>query len=155
MHNLRAELAARGWTYADVADRSGIYAGRFSKWAADEGSPQLGHLVRLADALGISIDRLVRGPDSFAEDAVYGADARALFEIVFGGAEPIGFAEAVRRIIAGGRQRPAATAAALAPRIDDPVGSDDYPLGTKPTGPAPRQKPPRGAGGKRRRKPPQ
>lgn len=50
-----------GLTQSELAMRAKLTPAAISQLEAGEREPQLGTLVRLADALGVSIDRLVRG----------------------------------------------------------------------------------------------
>ncbi len=47
---LKLEREARGWSLAELAERSGVSRGAISKIERNESSPTAGVLVRLADA---------------------------------------------------------------------------------------------------------
>jgi transcriptional regulator with XRE-family HTH domain len=62
--NLAEELGrARrgGHRQLDVAEAVGVSQTTMSSWKGGRSQPDLDHLVLLADALGVSLDRLVRG----------------------------------------------------------------------------------------------
>ena len=56
---LRLERETRGWSLADLAERSGVSRGAISKIERGESSPTAGLLVRLADAFDLTLAGLV------------------------------------------------------------------------------------------------
>jgi transcriptional regulator with XRE-family HTH domain len=58
-HRLRLERAARGWSQADLADRSGVAKATISKIEREEMSPTAVILVRLAGAFDLTLAGLL------------------------------------------------------------------------------------------------
>lgn len=58
--NLREVRTERGMTQRALAELSGIYQGHISHFESGRRQPLIHNLVRLADALGVSTDRLLR-----------------------------------------------------------------------------------------------
>jgi transcriptional regulator with XRE-family HTH domain len=56
---LKLEREARGWSLADLAERSGVSRGAISKIERGESSPTAGLLVRLADAFDLTLAGLI------------------------------------------------------------------------------------------------
>jgi transcriptional regulator with XRE-family HTH domain len=56
---LKLEREARGWSLADLAERSGVSRGAISKVERGEASPTAGVLVRLADAFDLTLAGLM------------------------------------------------------------------------------------------------
>src|ERR1700727_194664 len=56
---LRLERDARGWSLADLAERSGVAKATISKIEREEASPTAVILVRLASALDLTLPRLL------------------------------------------------------------------------------------------------
>jgi len=56
---LKLERETRGWSLADLAERSGVSRGAISKIERGESSPTAGVLVRLADAFDLTLAGLV------------------------------------------------------------------------------------------------
>ena len=56
---LKLEREARGWSLADLAERSGVSRGAISKIERGESSPTAGLLVRLAEAFDLTLAGLI------------------------------------------------------------------------------------------------
>lgn len=73
VRTLKALLKARGWTQAELARRVGVSRQAVSQWLrGDEANLQGRHLLRLSEALGVSVEDLARplpcfDPESHAE----------------------------------------------------------------------------------------
>ena len=61
--HLRALRSSRGWSLEELAGRSGVSKGMVVQIEAGRTNPSVGTLVRLADAFGVTIARLLE-PDS-------------------------------------------------------------------------------------------
>ena len=68
------ERAQRGWSLADVAERSGVSRSMLSKIERGEASPTTTVLVRIAIAFGITLSELLAGPTSQASRLARAAD---------------------------------------------------------------------------------
>lgn len=66
--NLVALRKARGLTQNELADLLDIQPRLLGRWERGQGKPQFDYLVKLADVLEVSIDRLVRGAEGQAPD---------------------------------------------------------------------------------------
>ncbi|HXQ16212.1 MAG TPA: XRE family transcriptional regulator [Caulobacteraceae bacterium] len=64
---LKLEREARGWSLADLAERSGVSRGAISKIERGESSPTAGLLVRLADAFDLTLAGLLARAEGGAE----------------------------------------------------------------------------------------
>jgi transcriptional regulator with XRE-family HTH domain len=64
---LRQERESRGWTLADLAERSGVSRGAISKIERGESSPTAGLLVRLADAFDLTLAGLLARAEGGAD----------------------------------------------------------------------------------------
>ena len=71
---LRAEREARGWTLADLADRSGVSRAMISKIERCEASPTATVLVRLAAAFDLTLAEFFAGLEQPRERLVRAAD---------------------------------------------------------------------------------
>src|SRR3981189_2382872 len=60
---LRLERSSRGWSLADLAERSGVSQATISKIELEEGSPPAGLLVRLAGAFDLTLAGLLLGAE--------------------------------------------------------------------------------------------
>jgi transcriptional regulator with XRE-family HTH domain len=58
--NLRSLREARGWSQQQLADNSGVPRPTVAHLESGEGNPTLSVLVRVATALGVSLEHLVR-----------------------------------------------------------------------------------------------
>jgi transcriptional regulator with XRE-family HTH domain len=58
--NLRSLREARGWSQQQLADNSGVPRPTIAHLESGEGNPTLSVLVRVATALGVSLEHLVR-----------------------------------------------------------------------------------------------
>ena len=57
--NLKVERAKKGWSQADLANASGINVGSIARYETGENVPGLEQALKMARALGCSIDALV------------------------------------------------------------------------------------------------
>ena len=64
---LKLEREARGWSLADLAERSGVSRGAISKIERGESSPTAGLLVRLADAFDLTLAGLLARAEGGAD----------------------------------------------------------------------------------------
>src|SRR5579872_735480 len=71
---LKLEREARGWSLADLAERSGVSRGAISKIERGESSPTAGLLVRLADAFDLTLAGLLARADGGADRLSRAAD---------------------------------------------------------------------------------
>jgi transcriptional regulator with XRE-family HTH domain len=71
---LRLEREARGWSLADLAERSGVSRGAISKIERGESSPTAGLLVRIADAFDLTLAGLIARAEGGAERLSRAAD---------------------------------------------------------------------------------
>lgn len=49
---------AWGWTQLELSERVGVAVAVISHWETGHRTPSLGHAIKLARALGVSLDRL-------------------------------------------------------------------------------------------------
>ena len=61
-NNLYRLRKLRGWTQQELADQLGVTNRSVSKWETGETLPETGQLIPLADAFGVTMDELLRGP---------------------------------------------------------------------------------------------
>ena len=61
-NNLYRLRKLRGWTQQELADQLGVTNRSVSKWETGETLPETGQLIPLADAFGVTVDELLRGP---------------------------------------------------------------------------------------------
>jgi len=71
---LKLERDARGWSLADLAERSGVSRGAISKIERGESSPTAGLLVRLADAFDLTLAGLLARAEGGADRLSRAAD---------------------------------------------------------------------------------
>src|ERR1700722_3573663 len=71
---LKLEREARGWSLADLAERSGVSRGAISKIERGESSPTAGLLVRLADAFDLTLAGLLARAEGEADRLSRAAD---------------------------------------------------------------------------------
>jgi transcriptional regulator with XRE-family HTH domain len=71
---LKLEREARGWSLAELAERSGVSHGAISKIERSESSPTAGVLVRLADAFDLTLAGLLARAEDGGERLVRAAD---------------------------------------------------------------------------------
>lgn len=57
--NIRKYRMLSGWTQAQLAEMLSITAQNVSKWESEKAVPDVAHLASMADAFGISVDRLL------------------------------------------------------------------------------------------------
>lgn len=69
---------AKGWTQAQLAQQLGVTDKAVSRWETGRGFPDVGILVPLAGALGVSVIELINGERAAAEIPVEQADAAVL-----------------------------------------------------------------------------
>ena len=62
---LKEHRLARGLTFKDIENKTGINNGNLSRWERDEVLPNIDSCVQLAEFYGISIDELLGISDSF------------------------------------------------------------------------------------------
>jgi transcriptional regulator with XRE-family HTH domain len=90
-------IEARGWSWADLSRATGIRKARFSLWKKPQGEPSFSEVIAICDALDFSLDELRRLDDQPAPPART-EEAKILLDTVFGGDNPIGLTEALRRL---------------------------------------------------------
>ena len=61
---MRALRTARALSQREIATRIGCSDSAFSKWETGESSPDADVLIRIADTFGVSLDYLLRGPNT-------------------------------------------------------------------------------------------
>ena len=61
--NVRRLAESRGWTLVQLADFAGVGRGRLYAILDGHGSPTIRTVKRIADALGVPIDGLLRPPE--------------------------------------------------------------------------------------------
>jgi transcriptional regulator with XRE-family HTH domain len=66
--HLRALREAAGLSRADLARKAGVPASTLRNWEAGRGFPELPACLRLAEALGVPVERLAEGVDDPAEE---------------------------------------------------------------------------------------
>jgi transcriptional regulator with XRE-family HTH domain len=66
--HLRALRGAAGLSRADLARRAGVMVSALAGWERDRGFPSLGASLRLAEVLGVSVERLADGAKAPGED---------------------------------------------------------------------------------------
>jgi transcriptional regulator with XRE-family HTH domain len=59
--NLRRLREQAGWTQTEMAGRAGVPFRSYQNWEAGVREPRIAALAALADALGVSVDDLIRG----------------------------------------------------------------------------------------------
>ena len=58
--NIREARIAKGLTQKDLARRMGVDRSTVTKWENDQSNPKVAALSKLADALGVTTDELLR-----------------------------------------------------------------------------------------------
>ncbi|HZZ90367.1 MAG TPA: helix-turn-helix transcriptional regulator, partial [Caulobacteraceae bacterium] len=71
---LKLERETRGWSLADLAERSGVSRAAISKIERGEASPTAGVLVRLADAFDLTLAGLLARAEDRADRLSRSAD---------------------------------------------------------------------------------
>jgi transcriptional regulator with XRE-family HTH domain len=66
--HLRALREGAGMSRAELARRAGVPAGTLRNWEGDRGFPGLAACLRLAEALGVPVERFAEGVEDPAED---------------------------------------------------------------------------------------
>jgi len=66
--NLVALRKARRLTQAELAELLDVQPRLLGRWERGQGKPQFDYTLKLADALEVSLDRLLRGPNTGKED---------------------------------------------------------------------------------------
>jgi putative transcriptional regulator len=66
--HLRALRDQAGLSRAELARRAGVPASTLRSWENDRGFPNVAAGVRLAEALGVPVERLAEGVEDPAED---------------------------------------------------------------------------------------
>jgi HTH-type transcriptional regulator, cell division transcriptional repressor len=66
--HLRALREAAGLSRAELARKAGVPISTLRNWEASRGFPGLPACLRLAEALGVSVERLAEGADDPAEE---------------------------------------------------------------------------------------
>lgn len=62
--NIKSIREEAGLTQAGLAEIAGVTQQAVSNWENGDRQPRVEHLPRIADALGVSIDELVRGKEA-------------------------------------------------------------------------------------------
>jgi uncharacterized membrane protein YkvA (DUF1232 family) len=97
---LRGELNKRGWSYSDLAKRSGLHVSLISRVARDERRPTINFVERCARGLAMDLSELMIAAGMLVEAvAAYdSAEARALQNYVRYAYTPEGEAEITARL---------------------------------------------------------
>jgi transcriptional regulator with XRE-family HTH domain len=66
-----------GLSRADLARRAGVPASTLRNWEGDRGFPGVRAGLRMAEALGVPVERLAEGVDDPAEEEALAAEERA------------------------------------------------------------------------------
>jgi transcriptional regulator with XRE-family HTH domain len=66
--HMRALRAEAGLSRAELARRAGVPASTLRNWDHDRGFPHLRSLLRMAEVLGVPVERLAEGVEDPAED---------------------------------------------------------------------------------------
>ena len=66
--HLRTLRGEAGLSRAELARRAGVPAGTLRNWEGDRGFPGLPALLRLAEALGVPVERFAEGVEDPGED---------------------------------------------------------------------------------------
>ena len=66
--NLAKLRKARHLTQLELADLLDIQPRLLGRWEQGQGKPQFDYIIKLADALEVSLDRLLRGPNAQEQD---------------------------------------------------------------------------------------
>jgi transcriptional regulator with XRE-family HTH domain len=66
--HLRSLREGAGLSRAELARRAGVPVSTLRNWEGDRGMPGIPAAVRLAEALGVPVDRLAEGVDDDAEE---------------------------------------------------------------------------------------
>lgn len=64
MTDIKTARNRLGMTQSQLAERIGVERTVLTHWENGDTSPRVEHLPRIADALGVSIDELVRGKET-------------------------------------------------------------------------------------------
>ena len=75
--HLRGLREAAGLSRAELARRAAVPASTLRTWEGDRGFPGLHAALRLADALGVTPERLAEGVEDPAEDEVLAVEEEA------------------------------------------------------------------------------
>jgi transcriptional regulator with XRE-family HTH domain len=73
-HRIAQERAQRGWSLADVAERSGVSRSMLSKIERQEASPTATVLLRIASAFGVTLAELLTAPAAASPRLARAAD---------------------------------------------------------------------------------
>ena len=71
---VRLERTGRGWSLAELAERSGVSKAMLSKIERDEASPTAATLVRIATAFGLTLAALLTPPEAEQHRFLAGAE---------------------------------------------------------------------------------
>jgi transcriptional regulator with XRE-family HTH domain len=77
---VRALRVARGWSFEELAGRSGVSKGMLVQIEGARTNPSIGTLCRVADAFGVSIPRLLESQEDRAVRILPAADAPLLWQ---------------------------------------------------------------------------
>jgi transcriptional regulator with XRE-family HTH domain len=66
--HLRALRGEAGLSRVELARRAGVPVGALRNWEGDRGMPGLAACLRLAEALGVPVERLAEGVEDAPED---------------------------------------------------------------------------------------
>lgn len=79
IYSLRKE---KGWTQAELADKTGVTNQAVSKWETGESFPETSALVLLSEIFGVSVDDLLKGRSSIANEETTASTAFHVHELV-------------------------------------------------------------------------
>jgi mannose-6-phosphate isomerase-like protein (cupin superfamily)/DNA-binding XRE family transcriptional regulator len=83
--HVRALRTARGWSLEELSTRSGVSKGMVVQIEAARTNPSIGTLCRIADAFGVTINRLLEEPVERVARVTDAADAPLLWQGTAGG----------------------------------------------------------------------
>lgn len=96
-----AELAARSMNWTRLSELTGFESWRLSRWKAGTGEPDFQQTLKIARAIGLSLDEIARRMGETPPFA--NQDEELLFQLILSGPSPIGVQRAVQLIWLGER----------------------------------------------------
>lgn len=68
---LRSWLAVSGLSQADLSDKTGVGQSAVSMWVSGKRTPSVQSIMRIAQALGVSLDEYLKGPSEQESTTMY------------------------------------------------------------------------------------